>query len=136
MFGIILIMRNQFEEALHYFKTEIVEKAVNALNQKKTAEAIEINNQKRTHVQLADKLTHMTKLVDSCPGIIETIEKARFIVHNAPLGTRPAGQKILLKAITALESIAEQEPQIKRPLKTLKPLVYEYLGIDNHEDTH
>lgn len=127
------MMRNQFEEALHYFKTEILDKAIAALNQTKAAHTKNETQAKRIHVQLADQLTHCTVLMDSCPGIIETVEKARFIVHNTPLGTRPSGQKILLAAITALESVTDTEPQIKRPLKILKPLVYQYLGMENPE---
>jgi len=123
-------MQDQFDEIINYFKSVILDNGVNALNRKKDQQA-EASATKRVHVALADKLTQVTRLVDSCPGVIETVEKARFIVNNAPLGTRPAGKKILLKAVAALESVADKEPQIARPLKLLKPLVYEYLGMDN-----
>ena len=78
-------------------------------------------------MQLVDQLTKIVQIIDTQPSVQQTCEKAKFIVANAPLGTVAAGKQVLISAIEQLEMVEEKEPQIRMPLRRLKPLAQAYM---------
>jgi len=121
-------MQNQFNETFLLFKKFIADSSQGMFTKKPK---IDVSEEKKVHVKLVAALTKITRLIDTQPAVMKACEEARFVVSTAPLGTVPAGQKILIKALHQLEVVQEQEPQIRYTLKQLKPLIQQYLQLSH-----
>jgi len=124
----IIHMQNQFNETFLLFKKFIADSSQGMFTKKPK---IDVSEEKKVHVKLVAALTKITRLIDTQPAVMKACEEARFVVSTAPLGTVPAGQKILIKALHQLEVVQEQEPQIRYTLKQLKPLIQQYLQLSH-----
>lgn len=119
-------MPNQFDEITEILKRFFGDTSRPFFGGKKK---IDVDPQKRVHVQLIAELTKIIRIIDTQPSVMRSCEEAKSTVAKAPLGTLAVGKKSLEQAIEDLESVQEQEPQIRAPLKKLKPLVKAYTSV-------